>query len=181
MKNDSSAQMQNQALDLEIFSKNQDKALALLDACSLSMDLAKSLALRTALSIDENDIPKEEIIPMGIALQCFLQNIVLKIEDAQKLTEVDMNKTCQSIRGIMLCLKETLRDMNLNKSHTCNIFFLVGEAMEMFSVDVEALSDDVLESKNLVLSAYKQVAQNNKNTLTRPSSQRAANDPRDAA
>lgn len=181
MKNDSSAQMQNQALDLELFSKNQDKALALLGECSLSMDLAKSLALRTALSIDQNDIPKEEIIPMGIALQSFLQNIILKIEEAQKLTEVDMNKTCQSIRGIMLCLKETIRGMNLNKSHTCNIFFLVDEAMEMFSVDVEALSDDVFESKNLVLSAYKQVAQNNKNTVICTAHRQAANEPRNAA
>lgn len=51
----------------------------------------------------------------------------------------------------------------------------------MLSADVDALGDEVFESKNLVLSAYRKVDQNNKNTLTRPSSQRAANDPRDAA
>lgn len=181
MKNDSSAQMQNQALDLEIFSKNQDKAIVLLDTCLLSMDLAKSLALRTAISIDENDIPKEEIIPMGIALQCFLQNIILKIEDTQKLTEVDMNKTCQSIRGIMLCLKETLRDMNLNKSHTCNIFFLVNDAMEMFSADVDALSIEVEESKDRILDAYQESKMSTKKIKAGSNLKQAANEGMNAA
>ena len=181
MKNDSSAQMQNQALDLELFSKNQDTAMCTLEACSLSMDLARTLAMRIGLSIDEDTIRNDEIISMGMALQSFIQDILSKIEAAQKLTEVDMNKTCLSIRGIVLCLRETLRGMTMNKHHTCNVFFLVEEAMGVLSADVDALGDEIFESKNLVLSAYRKVDQNNKNTLTRPSSQRAANDPRDAA
>ena len=179
MKNDSSAQIQ--ALDLELFSKNQDTAMCTLEACSLSMDLARTLAMRIGLSIDEDTIRNDEIISMGMALQSFIQDILSKIEAAQKLTEVDMNKTCLSIRGIILCLRETLRRMSMSKESTCNIFFLVEEAMGMLSADVDALGDEVFESKNLVLSAYRKVDQNNKNTLTRPSSQRAANDPRDAA
>jgi hypothetical protein len=179
MKNDSSAQIQ--ALDLELFSKNQDTAMCTLEACSLSMDLARTLAMRIGLSIDEDTIRNDEIISMGMALQSFIQDILSKIEAAQKLTEVDMNKTCLSIRGIVLCLRETLRGMTMNKHHTCNVFFLVEEAMGVLSADVDALGDEIFESKNLVLSAYRKVDQNNKNTLTRPSSQRAANDPRDAA
>lgn len=179
MKNDSSAQIQ--ALDLELFSKNQDTAMCTLEACSLSMDLARTLAMRIGLSIDEDTIRNDEIISMGMALQSFIQDILSKIEAAQKLTEVDMNKTCLSIRGIVLCLRETLRGMTMNKHHTCNVFFLAEEAMGVLSADVDALGDEIFESKNLVLSAYRKVDQNNKNTLTRPSSQRAANDPRDAA
>lgn len=173
MKNDSSAQMQNQALDLELFSKNQDTAMGLLDKCTLRMGLAESLALRTALSIDENDIPEEVIIPMGIALQSFLQDIVSKIEEAQVLTEVDMNITCQSIRGIMLCVRETLANMNMNKSHISNIFFLVDESMKLFAADVDALNEEVHDAKKRVLAAYK--------TASNQRIKQAANEPRNAA
>ena len=177
MKNDSSAQ----ALDLELFSKNQDKAVDLLDKCTLRMDLAKSFALRTAISIDENNIPKEEIIPMGVALQGFLQDIIAKIENAQKLTEVDMNKTCQSIQGIMLCLRETLRDMNLGKSHTSNIFFLVEDAMEIFLEDVDALNMEVEESKDRILDAYRVSKADTKKITAGPGLKQAANEAVNAA
>ncbi|MCO8112869.1 hypothetical protein NI465_01435 [Acinetobacter lwoffii] len=177
MTNDSSAQ----ALDLELFSKNQDKAVDLLHKCTLRMDLAKSFALRTAISIDENNIPKEEIIPMGVALQGFLQDIIAKIENAQKLTEVDMNKTCQSIQGIMLCLRETLRDMNLSKSHTSNIFFLVEDAMEIFSEDVDALNMEVEESKDRILDAYRVSKADTKKITAGPGLKQAANEAVNAA
>ena len=127
-----------------------------MDACSLRMELAQTLALRTALSIDENDIPNEEIICMGTALQSFLQDIISKIDAAQILTEVDLSLVYQNIRGIMFCLKETLREMNLSKSHTCNTFFLVRDSMEMFSVDIEALADEINDTAARVLTAYKQ-------------------------
>lgn len=179
MKNDSSAQIQ--ALDLELFSKNQDTAMCTLEACSLSVDLARTLAMRIGISIDEDAIRNDEITSMGMALQSFIQDILSKIEAAQKLTEVNMNKTCLSIHGIVLFLRETLKGMTMNKNHTCNVFFLVEEAMVMFSADIDALGDEISESKNLVLSAYRKAEQNNKNTLTRPSSQRATNDPMDAA
>lgn len=68
MEKDSSAQ----ALDLELFTKNQDTAMCALEACSISMDLAKTLALRIGLSIDEDTIRNDEIIPMGTALQSFI-------------------------------------------------------------------------------------------------------------
>lgn len=177
MKNASSAQ----ALDLELFSKNQDKAISLLNTCALRMGLAKSLALRVAMSIEENDIPDNEIVPMGVALQSFLQDVVSKIEEAQSLTEVDMHKVYRNIQGIMFCLKETLKDMNLSKSHTSNIFFLVDDAMEMFSEDVDALNMEVEESKDRILDAYQGSKTNTKKIKAGPNLKQAANEGMNAA
>lgn len=180
MTNDSSAQVL-QALDLELFSKNQDKAVDLLDKCTLSMDLAKTLAMRIGISIDEDTIRNDEITSMGMALQSFIQDILSKIEAAQKLTEVDMNKTCLSIHGIVLCLRETLRGMTMNKHHTCNVFFLVEEAMGVFSADIDALNMEVEESKDRILDAYRVSKADTKKITAGPGLKQAANEAVNAA
>lgn len=179
MTNDSSAQIQ--ALDLELFSKNQDTAMCTLEACSLSVDLARTLAMRIGISIDEDAIRNDEITSMGMALQSFIQDILSKIEAAQKLTEVNMNKTCLSIHGIVLFLRETLKGMTMNKNHTCNVFFLVEEAMVMFSADIDALSMEVEESKDRILDAYRVSKADTKKITAGPGLKQAANEAVNAA
>ncbi|HBI1384565.1 TPA: hypothetical protein JI393_RS14380 [Acinetobacter baumannii] len=152
MKNDSSAQ----ALDLGLFNKNCEQAMRLLDMCVLRMDLAKTFALRAAISIDQHNLSEKDTVSMGTALKNILEDVVSKIDAAQKLTEVDLLNVRESIQGVMVCLRETIQHMTLNKPHTSNVFFLVDEAMEMFSAEVEALNEEIADSHARILGAYAQ-------------------------
>lgn len=149
MKNDSSVQ----PLDLKLFKANQDKAVSILEKCALTIDSAKNTLLRIASSIDEYDLPEASIKAIAFSAIRLIDSAVQDMDAVKELTAVDISKQQLVIKGISVLVSETLR-FNHIRAIQGSCFYAAHEVAELLDGDLNELIDEIIDSKNLIISAH---------------------------
>lgn len=147
MKNDS------QTLDLELFIQNQEKAISILDSCSMSIDSAKNTLLRIASSIDEYDLPETSIKAIAFSAMRLIDSVVQDMDVVKELTAVDLSKQQLVVKGISVLVSETIR-FNHIQVIQASCFYAAHQVAELFCNDLNELMDEIIDSKNMIISAH---------------------------